>query len=243
MDRRDFFKTIFASPLLTPLLLASSFSSNDELFLLADRPEIYLPVLLEELGMGNIGFVRSSFSLNAHPRKKALSQALKTSGWTQASQPQKADLTLSFRPLQHPSPPSFTRVSSGQIWDVRTKKLLSLWREMNKKNPPSSCLTVASLQTKQTANVLGNSARFCLDGRVIEEVSLKKDRVKTFRAKNGNVNVKIEQGKVSVLSSSCRHKICCSVSPICFTGERIVCAPNHFLLEIKGPRLVDTVIG
>lgn len=228
---------------MTPFLLASPFSSNDDLFLIADRPEVYLPVLLEELGMGNIGFGRNSFYLNAHPRKKALSQTLKTSGWTRANQPQEADLNLSFRPLQHPSPPSFTRVSSGRIWDVRTKKLLSLWQEMNKKHTPSSCLTVASLQTKKPAAVPGNTVRFCQEGRVLEEVSLKKDGVKTFGTKQGNVIVKIERGKVSVPSSSCRHKICCSVPPVCFTGERIVCAPNHFLLEIQGPGSIDTVIG
>jgi hypothetical protein len=114
---------------------------------------------------------------------------------------------------------------------------------MNKKLSSSSCLTIASLQTKQPAAIQGNSVRFCQDGQVVEEVSLKKDGIKTFGAQRGNVIVKIERGRVSVLSSSCRHKICRSVPPVCFTGERIVCAPNHFLLEIQGPGLTDTVIG
>ena len=43
MDRRDFFKTIFATPLITPFLLGSQSSTNNELFLINDRPATYLP--------------------------------------------------------------------------------------------------------------------------------------------------------------------------------------------------------
>jgi len=243
MDRRDFFKTILATPVLAPFLLASQSSTSDELFLIADRPERYLPELLEELGRWNIVFGQSYSILNAHHREKALSHALNLSGWTQAFRPQEAGLTISFRPLQHPSAPSFTLVRAGRIWDVRTKRLLYLWRDMNTRHTLSSCLTVASMRTRQPHNARGDAVRIYKNGRVVEEISLKKDLSKTFRAKQGNITVKIEQGKVFVPSSSCRHKICCSVPPVSLTGDRIVCAPNHFLLEIQGPGSIDTVIG
>ncbi len=31
--------------------------------------------------------------------------------------------------------------------------------------------------------------------------------------------------------------------PVFLAGERIICAPNHFLLEIHGSHSIDTVIG
>jgi hypothetical protein len=243
MDRRDFFKTIFVTPLLAPFLLGSHPSVNDELFLISDNPEIYLPSLLEEIGYQNKVF-RQSYSVpSTHPRKTALSKALTTSGWTIAAPLQKADLTLSFRPLQHPAPPSFTLVKSGQILDIRKKELFSLWQEMNGKYPPSSCLTVATLKAGQPHSKQGNSARIYMDGHVVEEIPLNKNRTKTFSTNRGSITVKIELGKVFVPSSSCRHKICCSAHPVSISGERIVCAPNHFLLEIQGAGMIDTIIG
>jgi hypothetical protein len=238
MDRRDFFKTIFAAPLLAPILLASKPSPNDELFLIADRPEIFLPKLLGKWALGHRTFLSAP-----HPQKEALSHTLKTSGWTPASLLELADLAISFRSLQHPAPPSFTMVKSGQIWDIRRKELFPLWQEMNEKHPPSSCLTVATLQTRQPRSKPGNTARIYMDGRVVEEIPLNKNRTKTFSTKQGRITVLIEQGEVYIPSSSCRHKICCSAPPVSISGERIVCAPNHFLLEIHGAESIDTLIG
>jgi len=243
MDRRDFFKTILATPLLAPFFLGPQSSANDELFLISDSPETYLPSLLEALENQNKAYGRTYAVLNTHPQKTALSQALKTSGWTQAFPHQRADLTISFRPLHHPMPPSFTLIKAGQIRDIRTKELFSIWRKMNEKHPRSSCLTIAAIQARQAGRSPGTFVRIYHNGQVVEEASLKKDRVQTFWAEQGTVTVKIEQGKVFVPSSSCRHKICCSVPPSSFAGDRIVCAPNHFLLEVQGPGSFDTIIG
>lgn len=243
MDRRDFFKTIFAAPLFTPLLLSSKTPPNDEIYLIADRPEEYLPVLLEELEKRGVGVHKSRFVINSHPQEKALSRALEITGWRPASPFQKSDLTISFRALQHPMPPSFTLVRNGRIWDVRTKKLSSLWKGMIKNHASSACLTVASLKAHHQGHVSGDSVRIFKDGRMVEEVSLKKDTVKTFAVKQGRITVKIEQGNVSIPASPCRGKICCSIPPVSLIGERIVCAPNHFFLDIRGPGLVDTIIG
>ncbi|MGD8534841.1 MAG: NusG domain II-containing protein, partial [Candidatus Aminicenantes bacterium] len=43
--------------------------------------------------------------------------------------------------------------------------------------------------------------------------------------------------------ASCHQKICLSHPPVSQAGERVICAPNNFLLEIQGTGLVDTVIG
>jgi hypothetical protein len=243
MDRREFFKTVFASSILAPFLLGSPSSANDELFIISDSPELYLPSLLEKLGNHTKPWVRSYTMPGTHPRNTALSLALKTSGWTKTSPGHTADLILSFRPLEQPSPPSFTLVKAGKIVDIRTKELYSFWREMNEAHPPSSCLTVAALQARQPSRSPGTFVRIFHNGHLVEEVSLKKDRIWTFSADKGKVTVKIEQGKAFVPSSSCRHKICCSVPPAALVADRIVCAPNHFLLEVRGSSSIDTIIG
>ena len=84
MDRRDFFKTVFATPLLAPFLLGSQPSASDELFLISDSPETYLPSILEELRNKNKTYGRS-YAVLTHPQKTALSQALKASGWIKAT--------------------------------------------------------------------------------------------------------------------------------------------------------------
>ena len=242
MDRRDFFKTILATPILAPFLLGSRPSANDELFLISDSPEFYLPSILEELRNRNKVYGRS-YAFLAHPQKTALSQSLNASGWTKATSLQEADLTLSFRPLQHPQSPSFTVVKAGKILDIRRKNLYPFWKEMNQKTPPSSCLTIATLQARQSGRTPGKTVRIYHNGQVVEEASLQKDHTQAFWAERGSVTVKIEQGKALVLSSSCRHKICCSAPPVSISCERIVCAPNHFLLEVQGPSSIDTIIG
>jgi hypothetical protein len=222
---------------MAPFLLGSQSSTNDDLFLISDKPAIYLPAVLEKLRSQYPAYGRNFSILNAHPQKKGLSQALKASGWTQAFSLQKAEMKISFRPLQQPTPPSFTLVRAGKVWDVR-KKLLSLWQEMNEKHTLSSCLTIATLQARQPGRSQGKFVRIYHNGQVVEEASLHKDRIQTFWAEQGKITVKIEQGNVFVPSSSCRHKICCSVPPVSFVSDRIVCAPNHFLLEVQGPSLI-----
>ncbi len=243
MDRRDFFKTIFATPLLAPILFSSDRSAKDELILIADNPEIYLPVLLKDLGKQNVFFGRKYFLSHPHPREKTLIKSLNRAGWIQVFPPEKADWAIAFRPLQHPMAPSFTLVRSGKILDIRTRELLSIWQEMNASYAPSSGLTIVSRQTNPVGSDSGDSVRIYTSGRVLEEISLKKDLIRTFRAKQGKITLKIDRGKACIPSSSCRHKICCSVPPVSFSGERIVCAPNHFLLEVRGPSSIDTIIG
>jgi len=95
MDRRDFFKTVFATPLLTPFLLGSPSSANDELLLISDNPEIFLPSLLEKMENQEKTSRRSYSVSNFHPRNDALSRTLKSSGWAKASPDHPADLLLS----------------------------------------------------------------------------------------------------------------------------------------------------
>lgn len=243
MYRRDFFKTMIVTPFLSPFLLASKSSAYDELFLISDKPQIILPSLLDNLGrLKSISGRKFSFSCD-HPQKRALIQVFKRNGWAHVPPSSQSSMSLSFHPLQRLTPASFTLVRSGQILDIRSHGLRSLWQEMNSNHASSVCLTIASLRTGAASLTAGESVRIYKDGRRADDLSLNKDRVLSFQAKKGSIIVKIQRGKVWVPESSCRHRICCLTSPISITGERIVCAPNHFLVEIRGPRMVDTVIG
>jgi len=114
---------------------------------------------------------------------------------------------------------------------------------MNETFPPSSCLTVATLRARKSSRSPGTSVRIYQNGHLVDEASLNKDRIRTFSADKGKITVKIERGKAFIPSSSCRHKICCSVPPVDLVADRIVCAPNHFLLEVRGSGSIDTIIG
>ena len=64
MDRRDFFKTMLTTPLLTPLILSSKKTSHDlELYLIAEKPQLVLLTLLEEIQ-------KQILSRNSKPYKK-----------------------------------------------------------------------------------------------------------------------------------------------------------------------------
>lgn len=244
MDRRGFFRTILVTPLLTPLLLASKRTKSDlELFLIADDPQLFISLLLEELKKRFTVFGRNFTLLNPHPRENELRRIFSQLGWKYVQKPVEADLTLSFSHLRQKAFPSFTLVKDGKIWDIRSRKLYTFWKEMNKNHKPSSCLTTASFRDRKSDLFSGEYINIYKDGRKVEKISLKKNVSRSFRAKEGNIVVKVESGKVWVSESPCKHKICLYTPPASLAGERIICAPNHFLLEVQGSSAIDTIIG
>jgi len=244
MDRRNFFKSVFLIPSLTPILLAkSSQKSGFELYLISDSPQhVISPILRELRNFGLIQGHRYNFP-NPHPHEEGLRNALGQNGWRHVSTPSRADFNLSFSYLREKALPSFTFIKNRRIWDMRSQELLSLWKEMNKAGKPSSFLTIVSFKNKQPHFVPGTYADILIDGRSVESISLRKDCSKRFRTQKGNIAVTVKDGKAWVTDSSCRHKICVYSSPVSIAGERVICAPNHFLLEIKGPHSIDTSIG
>jgi len=242
MDRRRFFQTLLSAPLLTPLLLASQSRESDrEIHLISDAPHAHLPVLLKELlrGQGRPGsFV---FSEN-FPHKNTLKHALSRSGWQFATRFSDADLKISFRTLHQPARPSFTLVKEGKIWDVRSWSLRSLWQEMAQNQAPSLFLTVAALTRPGPGSNAGEVVTIYMNGQNKETFLLKKNLIKSFAAHSGRITVQITNGRARVTDSSCRHKVCLYSPSVSLSGERIICAPNHFLLEVRG-NTVDTAIG
>jgi len=244
MDRRDFLRFLFASPLAVPLLsIPQVEEAGSALYLIAADPQDYLPTIVTE--MEKRGLIQGTrFSLREpHPFAGELRAALARKGWEYASGATSASLTLAYQPLRRSAPPSFALIRHGRVWDLRTRELGKLWREMNGRSSPSACLTVASFSEPAPLLSPGRSAAVFVDGKKRDTLSLKTSQVRRYRTLRGEVLIRVEGGKVEVLASSCRHKICQSSAPAFLTGERIVCAPNHFLLAIDGPRFVDTVTG
>lgn len=244
MDRRDFFKTLIITPLLTPHLLASESSKGAfQLYVISDTPQLYLPSLLR--GLNEYAFLpgRTYTFLDSHPEGNKLNEALSLAGWKRLPQTSRADFTIFFSALRQKASPSFTLTKSGKVWDIRSRNLYSLWKEMHNPNASSSCLTTVSFREKKEQVQAGSFASITIDGQKVAKLPLKKSTIKSFRSEKGLVSVTVENGQAWVSESSCPQKICRSLAPVSQSGERIICAPNCFLLEIQGSGSVDTVIG
>jgi hypothetical protein len=244
MDRRQFFKSMLLTPLFTPMLLASQKTAADtELFLISDVPHLTLPPLLNELP--SLGIVsRRTFSLPYPlPQFEELSRELGRRGWQNVPHGQTAHLTLSSSRLQSAVQPSFTLAREGRVWDIRTRKIRSLWEALARRYPPSSLLTIASVKSNPSKLAAGETATLYKDGRRVRNLPLHLDGSRSFRTTEGRIAVTIEKGRAWIAESSCRHKICVHCPPVSHPGERIICAPSRFLLEINGPVSVDTIIG
>lgn len=244
MDRRDFFKRLIVTPLVMPYLLASeSLKDAFQLYVIADTPQLFFPSLLQ--GLSKYGFMPGqtySFQ-NSHPDGSELKRALSEAGWNYLPNPSGTDFSFSFSHLRQKSSPSFTLIKNGKVWDIRSRKLSSLWKEMNNHHVSSSWLTTVSFKEKKNRTQPGSLAAIYIDGKEIDKLHLKKNATRSFRTEKGRITATIQNGQAWVSNSSCHHKICLSHPPVSQAGERIICAPNNFLLEIQGAGLIDTVIG
>ncbi|MFW6140011.1 MAG: NusG domain II-containing protein [Acidobacteriota bacterium] len=243
MNRRRFIQTLFTVPLLSQSILGSKkTTSSTELHLISDQPHLNLPLLLEELRKHSIKVGSQFCLLNSSPYENQIIQGLQKKDWSLTHVQREADLCLSFRILQHKIQPSFTMTRNGEIWDIRSKKLFSLWKAINQESNLSSTLTIASFKGS-THRYIGKSVSVFNHGNKIDSFPLDKNSTKSYKAKQGPIMISVNNQKVWVTDSSCRHKICCLTPPISFAGERIICAPNRFLVEIDRNSLIDTFIG
>ncbi|MFC2163661.1 NusG domain II-containing protein [Acidobacteriota bacterium] len=243
MNRRHFIQSILGTPLLAPLLLASQKAThNSELYLISDQPQMYLYPLLEKLQGSSHPRQKTFAFLNPHPNQDNLKHLLMHKGWSPALHSSYADLTLTSFHLRRETRPSFSLVINGKIWDIRTWKLNSVWQSMTRANSLASLLTVAAFSGKSSPLKNGHAISLFKNGCPIEQLPLKGSWTRRIPTKHGPITVKTQEGHTWITESPCRHKICISTPPVSKPGERIICAPNHFLLEIQG-RMVDTVIG
>jgi hypothetical protein len=239
MDRRNFIQTLLAAPLLTQYIQASqSNARQQEFYLISDHPEAWLDLLLREAAAQNSS---GDFAfLTPHPRAENLTQHLIQSGWKPVGKPAQARLCISGSRLQSPVSPSFTMVENGRVRDIRTHRLYPVWKTFQNQ-PPSRQLTTISFMPQNAGS--GKSAVVYHHGRRMAILPLNQRLTTSFPVGSGRIIVKVNHGKAWVEDSPCSQKICRHAAPICLAGERIICAPNRFLLEIEGRGGVDTVLG
>lgn len=242
MDRRTFFKTMLTTSLTAPWFLAAKKSSTAvELYLISDTPEEILPRLL--LGLNQLGFFQGkNFALSqAHPRQEALTLTLKAQGW-RLSSPEKAELRVGFGLLHAAARPSFTLIQDGRIRDLRSASLYSLWKQMQSL-PPVRVLTTLTANARFPSPEPGQTVAVRVRGQVVERLPLARNIRRTIDTGSGRISFFVENGHVRVADSTCRHQVCVASAAISSAGERIICAPNQFIVEVEGRRWVDTIIG
>lgn len=242
MDRRNFLKTVILTPAITSSLLGKEvLDSSKKLYLLTDEPELYLPYLLKKLELNFPGRPPTYSFLGPHPRESKIVSVLEKLGWRR--NPTRPNLQINFSHLRKSSFASFTLIDKGRVVDIRKFGLKKIWEEMAKS--PASLLTIAHLPGRSiSVNEPGNQAKVWINGKLIDQISLLKPIIKNYSTRLGYITLQVRNGAVSITHADCRHKICLSSSPINIVGERIICAPNRFVVAIQSKKgILDTVIG
>ena len=244
MDRRVFFKTLMVTPFFTPFLFSVEPKKAPlQLFVISDSPHLFVPAILAGLDDANLIPGRTFTFLGFHPEENKLHKALSVCGWRRVSRTSRADLYFAFNPIRQKIRPSFTLLREGRIWDIRSRKFHPLWKEIHRHHAPSSWLTAVSINNRPQRDIPGSRASVYIDGKCAENLSLKKNSTRSFRTARGQIKIIVDNGQAVVSESSCPNKICLSSFPACRAGDRIICAPNHFMLEVQGSSGPDTVIG
>ena len=244
MDRRHFLKTLWASSLLSPIFMNFKLFKNQAyLYLVSDSPQHYLPPLLQEMSKRGLIGGPSFFCSGSVSSLELLKKALILKKWRCVDSPSQADFFISFKRLHFSAKPSFTLINHGEIIDIRSKQLLSLWLELNRQAHAASLITIVSSSSNNLSLHPGNWVKVYQDGRFLERISLKKKFAKEYKTKNGLITILIENHQAQVIQSSCLQQICRFTPPISIAGDRIICAPNHFLIEVAGSSMIDTAIG
>jgi hypothetical protein len=244
MDRREFCQTIFVTPLLSPFLAALKIEDQGlHLYIISDIPQMFIPSIFEELERYGLVEGHNFTFLNSHPEQKSLSEILSKKGWKFVSSQSQTNLLISSNRLHHPTRSSFSLIKGGSILDIRTNHLKSIWNEMHFHRAPSKWLTTISFQPKKIDLYPGKYVSISINGHRIKKIPLNKNFSAVYQAHKGFVKIEIEQGKALVSGSSCVHQICKATLPVQYSGERIICAPNRFFLEIQGTHSIDAIIG
>lgn len=144
--------------------------------------------------------------------------------------------------IQEFQPPSFTATLNGRVIDLRRPGLASLWQDMQRENA-SRRLTVVEWGGPGRPDKQGAEAVVRIDGFIIDRLPLRSNIRRVYPVRGGCITVRTGQGAVRVEDSPCRQKICASSPPISAAGERIICAPARFIIEIPGRGAWDTTTG
>lgn len=81
------------------------------------------------------------------------------------------------------------------------------------------------------------------EGQVVEEVGLFRNESRELKIKGplGVSTAKVSDGRVQMLSSPCKDKICIKQGQISESGQSIVCVPNEVSITIETKGEVDEI--
>lgn len=107
----------------------------------------------------------------------------------------------------------------------------------NRQGTGNTCVTISARNRSD-----GKYVTFQVDGRTVERV----ERSKSYSSivipgAQGDTQFTLKDGKLSAVSSSCRHDICVKMGEK--RSGRIICAPNKLVATIDGKRRVDSITG
>lgn len=103
------------------------------------------------------------------------------------------------------------------------------------------------LIARATAGEKGSTAVVEVSAKKVLRIELSADqpgKTYTVRGMLGPSTIEVEKGRVRMLASTCRDKICVGTGWVDAPGKEIVCLPNRVVIRITGerkPGRVDTV--
>ena len=83
-----------------------------------------------------------------------------------------------------------------------------------------------------------------VDGKEVQRYDLSQNTEDTITGVNGTNVIKVQDGKISVVSADCRDQICVNHVPINRENESIVCLPHKVVIEIQNgeDNSIDAVV-
>lgn len=82
----------------------------------------------------------------------------------------------------------------------------------------------------------GNIVTVYSDKKNIATYDINKNDEYTITTEYGTNTIKINNGKVSVISASCSNQVCVNHLPIKTSDESIICLPNHLVVKIDNDK-------
>ena len=89
----------------------------------------------------------------------------------------------------------------------------------------------------------GAAAKIFVDGAVVREVDLGADVEFDVETKYGVNRVKVEGGRIRVISADCPDKTCVNMGWRSDDLVPIACLPHHLVIRVGGESGVDAVAG
>ncbi len=93
--------------------------------------------------------------------------------------------------------------------------------------------------SRATAGEKGSLAVIEVNGKEVRRVTLgsgQPARTITVKGWNGPSTFEIKEGRVRMVKSACRDKICIGVGWIDTAGRSIICLPNRVVIRVTGNR-------